>query len=110
MVAALGTTLTYDQAATILGLTPPLRVRRVAEALERIMAEDAAAGAPTLAALVVGRRRGAPGPGFFARAAALGLIRAGEDAKAAHRRMCAEVWTVHAPVAAPEAPRKAETS
>ncbi|MGF1658287.1 MAG: hypothetical protein ACFCUS_02575 [Rubrimonas sp.] len=90
--------MTYEQAATILGLRPPLRVRRVAEALERIMAEDAARGAPTLAALVVGRRRGgAPGPGFFDAARALGLIRPGEDAAAAHLRMCCEIWAAHAP-------------
>lgn len=98
LVAALGTTLTYEQAATILDLRPPLRVRRVAEALERIMAEDAAADAPPLAALVVGRRRGGlPGPGFFAAALDLGLAQPGEDPAEAHRRMCARVWAAHAP-------------
>lgn len=72
-LARIGVTISYAQAAAILGLGPPLAVRRAAEALEALMAEDAAAGRPFLAALVVSPRRGGlPAPGFFETARALG--------------------------------------
>jgi hypothetical protein len=84
-VAALGVTLTYAQAAEALALDGPGRIARVTAALERLMAEDAAAGAPFLAALVVGRRRGGlPAPGFFEAAARLGRLPPGADPAAFH--------------------------
>ena len=64
--------LTYQQAAEALGLSPPRTIRRVALALEALMHEDVAAGRPMLATLVVSRRGGLPGAGFFELAVALG--------------------------------------
>ena len=64
---------TYAQLADALDVSPPHRVGQVARALERTMAEDAAAGRPFLAALVVRRAPGGlPARGFYDRAAALG--------------------------------------
>jgi len=72
-VAARGETRTYQQVAQALGLQPPNTIHRVALALEALMDEDAAAGRPLLAAVVISRtREGQPAPGFFARARALG--------------------------------------
>lgn len=72
-VAARGETRTYQQVAAGLGLEPPNTIHRVTQALERLMAEDAAAGRPLLAAVVISRtRQGLPAPGFFARARELG--------------------------------------
>ena len=63
----------YAQLADALDVSPPHRVGQVARALEITMGEDAAAGRPFLAALVVGRARGGlPARGFYDRAAALG--------------------------------------
>jgi hypothetical protein len=72
-IARMGATLSYIQAARAMGLGPPGAIRRLTEALERLMAEDAAAARPFLAAVVVSPRRGGlPAPGFFETAAALG--------------------------------------
>ncbi len=63
----------YATLAEALGLEPPHAIRRAALALEATMAEDAEAGRPFIAALVIGRARGGlPAAGFFERAAALG--------------------------------------
>jgi hypothetical protein len=64
--------ITYQQAAEALGLAPPRTIRRVALALEALMREDAAAGCPLIAALVVSRRGDLPRQGFFELAVALG--------------------------------------
>ncbi len=65
--------LTYQQLAEALELTPPRTIRRVALALEQLMKEDAAAGRPFIAALVVSRQgEGLPREGFFELAVALG--------------------------------------
>jgi hypothetical protein len=64
--------ITYQQAAEALGLTPPRTIRRVALALETLMREDAAAGHPMIAALVVSRRGELPQQGFFDLAVELG--------------------------------------
>ncbi|REC54488.1 hypothetical protein DRV84_13745 [Rhodosalinus sediminis] len=73
--------ITYGALARSLGMYMPGAVRRVTRALEATMAEDAAAGRPFLAALVVSRMRGrTPGQGFFDEAARLGRgPAAGED-------------------------------
>ncbi|MDI5922322.1 hypothetical protein QLQ86_16145 [Halomonas sp. LR5S13] len=63
---------TYQQLAEALGLAPPGTIRRVAGALETLMEEDAAAGRPMIAALVVSRRGDLPRQGFFDRAVPLG--------------------------------------
>lgn len=68
-VAAAGGTVGYGALAREFGC----RVAEVTAALEALMAEDAAAGRPLLAAVCAGRlARGLPAPGFFAAAAALG--------------------------------------
>ena len=81
-IAARGEARTYQQVAAGLGLRPPNTIHRLALALEALMAEDAAAGRPLLAAVVVSRTRaGLPAPGFFARARELGRY-AGPDSGA----------------------------
>jgi uncharacterized Zn-finger protein len=65
--------ITYQALAKALQLLPPQTIQRLTDALERLMAEDAAAGRPFIAALVVARSRGGlPAPGFFNCAARLG--------------------------------------
>jgi uncharacterized Zn-finger protein len=65
--------ITYQALAKALQLLPPQTIQKVTNALERLMAEDAAAGHPFIAALVVARSRGGlPAPGFFDCAARLG--------------------------------------
>jgi len=69
------TVVTYRDLAERLGLMPPQTIRRAVGVLEKLMAEDAEAGRPLLAALCVGRLRHAlPAPGFFMTAEALGLF------------------------------------
>ena len=76
--------ITYGALARSLGLYMPGAVRRVTRALEATMAEDAAAGRPFLAALVVSRMRGrTPGQGFFDEAARLGRGPAPDEDEAA---------------------------
>ncbi|MGP9666170.1 hypothetical protein ACT3TY_16300 [Halomonas sp. AOP22-C1-8] len=65
--------ITYQQVAAALGLTPPRTIQRVAQALEQLMRDDAAAHQPFIAALVVSRRGdNMPAAGFFELAVALG--------------------------------------
>ena len=54
-------------------LRPPNTIHQVTAALELLMEEDAAAGRPLIAALVVSKARGGlPAPGFFNAAQRLG--------------------------------------
>ncbi|MRH21952.1 hypothetical protein GH815_13200 [Rhodovulum strictum] len=64
--------LTYQGLATALGLQPPGTIQRVAATLEETMREDAAAGPPMIAALVISRAGDMPRRGFFDLAVALG--------------------------------------
>jgi hypothetical protein len=65
--------ITYGEAAKALVLLPPNTIHQVTEALEQIMAEDAAAERPFIAAMVISKwRDGLPAPGFFDCAARLG--------------------------------------
>ncbi len=79
---------TYRELAARLGVEPPQTIHRVTQALEVLMAEDAAAGRPLLAAFCVSRsRHGLPAPGFFAAARTLGLFTGdpeGPEAQAFH--------------------------
>lgn len=87
--AARGSTMTYQQAAQALGVRPPQTIHRTIVALERLMDEDAAAGRPLLAAVVVSRTAPMPAAGFFARARSLGLYEGpdtGPEAAAFHRQ------------------------
>lgn len=92
-LARLRVTLSYAQLAAALGLEPPHTIRLAALALEALMAEDAAARLPMLAALVVSPRRGGlPAPGFFERAQALGRMASDADPAAFH---AAELAALH---------------
>lgn len=84
-LAAAGETITYGALARELGL----RMGELTTALEALMAEDAAAGNPFRAALLSQRLSPdrLPAPGFFQKAAALGVdISAPESLVATHRR------------------------
>ncbi len=72
-LAALRLPITYQEAARALLLSPPNTIHQVTEALEQLMAEDAAANRPFIAAMVISKARGGmPAPGFFECAARLG--------------------------------------
>lgn len=80
--------LTYQEAAKWLLLVPPNTIHQVTEALEQLMAEDAAADRPFIAAMVISKARGGlPAPGFFDCAARLGRFAGdatGPDARVFH--------------------------
>ena len=56
--------ITYQEAAKGLLLAPPNTIHQVTRALEQLMAEDAAAGCPFIATMVISKARGLPAPGF----------------------------------------------
>lgn len=78
-VASRGETITYRQLAECLGLEPPGIIRRVAALLEASMVEDARAGRPFAATVVVSRAEGQPRRGYFQWAAELGRFRGNPD-------------------------------
>ena len=72
-LAALRVPITYRDVAKAMLLSPPHTIHQVTEALEQLMAEDAAADCPFIAAMVISKWRGGlPAPGFFDCAARLG--------------------------------------
>jgi len=87
-LATLRLPITYQEVAKGLLLLPPNTIHQVTEALEQIMAEDAAADRPFIAAMVIGKARGGlPAPGFFDCAARLGRFSGdatGPDARVFH--------------------------
>lgn len=89
--------VTYRDLANALGLRPPHTIHRLTTALEATMHEDAAAGRPLIAALVVSKTgAGLPQAGFFELAAALGRLPAEpEAARAAYRREFEAAVAVH---------------
>jgi hypothetical protein len=88
-LATLRLPVTYQEAAKGLLLSPPNTIHQVTEALEQIMAEDAAADRPFIAAMVISKARGGlPAPGFFDCAARLGRF-AGDAT-------CLDAWAFHA--------------
>ena len=93
------TLVRYKDLAERLGLTPPQTIRQLTGLLEQLMAEDAAAGRPLLAALCVGRlRRNLPAPGFFTTAEALGLFTGdpeGIGAQDFHERELARIFAIY---------------
>jgi len=95
-LARTGTLATYRELAERLDLVPPKTIHRVTGLLEMLMAEDAEAGRPLLAALCVGRlRSGLPAPGFFMTAEALGLFTGapeGAEARDFHARELRRVF------------------
>ena len=80
--------VTYQELAKALQILPPHSIRRVTEALERLMEEDAAAEHPFIAALAISKARGGlPAPGFFDCARRLGRFAGdphGQDAWSFH--------------------------
>ena len=80
--------ITYLEAAKGLLLAPPNTIHQVTEALEQIMAEDAATHRPFIAAMVISKWRGGlPAPGFFDCATRLGRFAGdatGPDARVFH--------------------------
>ena len=80
--------ITYQELANALQILPPHSIHQVAEALERLMEEDAAADRPFIAALALSKARGGlPAPGFFDCARRLGRFAgdpAGQDARTFH--------------------------
>ena len=84
--ARYGRTLTYREAAESLQLEPPCVIHQTTRLLEQLMEIDAGAGRPLRASLVVSKVRGGkPAPGFFDKAAALG-VQGDEDDAGFHRR------------------------
>ena len=87
-LATLRLPITYQEAARGLLLSPPNTIHQVTEALEQIMAEDAAAARSFIAAMVISKWRGGlPAPGFFECAAGLGCFAGdatGPDARVFH--------------------------
>ena len=72
-MAAAGLTITYGALARLLELPPPNTIHQLTVALERLMEEDAEAGRPFIAALVLSKARdGLPAVGFFDCAQRLG--------------------------------------
>lgn len=79
-LATAGRAITYGALARDLAVSGPRSIAQLTEALEALMAEDAAAGRPFRAAVCEGRLTGGlPGPGFFVTARALGRMPAGAD-------------------------------
>lgn len=78
-------TLTYLELADKVAMPGPQRIHRITRLLEKTMTEDARAGQPLQAALVVSRvGSGLPAEGFFDRARRLGMFD-GHDPQAFHR-------------------------
>lgn len=65
-LVAVKTTCTYSQLAQIVGLQP--RDSKLHKYLERSMVEDFEKGEPARCSLVINKRRGLPGDGYFAQA------------------------------------------
>lgn len=58
--------ITYQALAQALELSPPNTIHQLTVALEHLIEEDAIAGSPLIAALVISKARsGLPAPGFF---------------------------------------------
>ena len=106
-LAALRVPITYRDLATAMLLSPPHTIHQVTEALEQLMAEDAAADRPFIAAMVVSKwRSGLPAPGFFDCAARLGRFAGdatGADARLFHAGefdAAVAIWAGACPTAA----------
>ena len=84
--------ITYQELARALQILPPHSIRRVTDALERLMEEDAAAGRPFIAALAISKARGGlPAPGFFDCARRLGRFAGDPDGQDGQ-----DAWSFHA--------------
>jgi hypothetical protein len=87
-LVAMRVPISYRDLAKAMRLSPPHTIHQLTEALEQLMAEDAAADRPFIAAMVVSTWRGGlPAPGFFDCAARLGRFTgdaSGPEARAFH--------------------------
>lgn len=85
-------TMTYLQLADALIIEAPQRIHKTTRLLEILLKRDAEAGRPLRAALAVSRTGGGrPAAGFFERARRLGLFD-GQDPKAFHDCLLAELF------------------
>ena len=91
--------MSYAEAVEVLHLSPPHRIRQLAEMLEKLMQADADTGSPLRAALIVSPRRGGiPAPGFFELAGDLGLYfgpESGAQAETFHQLELARLFAEH---------------
>ena len=89
-------TITYRDLAKALEVQPPNTIHQVTDALEVLMQEDRANGAPFLAAMVVSKvRYGLPAPAFFSFARSLGRLRGsdtGQETHACHAGELQSAW------------------
>lgn len=89
-------TISYGDLAREARIPSPHTVHKTGEALEALMEEDAAAGRPLLAAVAISKvRDGLPAPGFFQKAAELGLYFGpdrGPQAATYHELELERVW------------------
>ena len=85
-------TLTYLQAADAVGVEPPQRIHKLSRLVEILLKQDVDAGRAPLSALVVSRVRGGlPAPGFFDRAARLGIFD-GHDPERFHSELLSSLF------------------
>jgi hypothetical protein len=81
--------ITYQELAKALQISTPNTIHQLTAALEYLMEEDAAAGRPLIAALVISKARGGlPAPGFFGCARRVAQYSGTEDGP--------EAWAFHA--------------
>ena len=74
-LSAQETPVTYQALAKAMALSPPNTIHQLTMALECLIDEDANAGHPLIAALVISKARGGlPAPGFFDRAERAGCL------------------------------------
>jgi hypothetical protein len=89
-------TITYRDLARALEVQPPNTIHQVTAALEVLMQEDHANGAPFLAAMVVSKVRSRlPAPGFFSFARSLGRLKGsvtGPETHAYHAGELKRAW------------------
>lgn len=105
-VATAGRTVTYQEVAQALGVAPPQRIHRLTQALEALMDEDAAAGRPFVASVVVSRTGpGLPAPGFFAHARALERYRGPDSGAVAAEYQRRELEALRAALAGDDTAR-----
>lgn len=90
-------TASYREALTALNIPPPRSMQKLTQALERSMAEDAAAGRALRAAVIVsGHGPALPRPGFFAHARRLGRYDGPDEGEAAARFHARELAALRA--------------
>ena len=95
-MATAGLTITYGGLARLLELSPPNTIHQITVAVERLMEEDAGAGRPFIAALVISKARGGlPAMGFFDCARRLGRFTGDPNGKEARSFHATELTAAH---------------